>query len=245
MGTADRIAVYASQLSSAGNAGNALLHLAPVAGGTGKPKLLDAQNAPNPRLVRRFIYEKGIADEVEVVNVDLMGMENRREPYLSKNPAGMLPALELPDGTVVAESTVICELLHDLFPDRGPDMLGATPAERAVTHMWLRRIDHRVGEPLTHAFKFGAAAKFFAPRMKIYPEGVPSYKAMATDGIAWFEEQMAKGGKPYLQGDRMMLSDLVLYNLLSAKNTVAPEHKALQAWLERMGERESVKKIAS
>ena len=33
--------------------------------------------------------------------------ENRKEPYLAKNPAGQLPALELDDGSYLAEITAI------------------------------------------------------------------------------------------------------------------------------------------
>src|SRR5690606_6402658 len=56
---------------------------------------------PNPRVVRMFLAEKGV--ELPLVPVDLMAAENRREPYLSKNPAGQLPCLELDDGSFLAE----------------------------------------------------------------------------------------------------------------------------------------------
>jgi hypothetical protein len=46
---------------------------------------------PNPKVVRMFMAERGI--EIPRVEVDLMGGENRREPYLSKNPSGQCPAL--------------------------------------------------------------------------------------------------------------------------------------------------------
>ena len=48
---------------------------------------------PNPKTVRMFMAEKGI--ELPKVKVDLMGGENRKEPYLAKNPAGWLEALDV------------------------------------------------------------------------------------------------------------------------------------------------------
>ena len=45
---------------------------------------------PNPRVVRMFLAEKGV--EIPQVEVDLLGGENRREPYLDKNSAGQLPS---------------------------------------------------------------------------------------------------------------------------------------------------------
>ncbi len=50
---------------------------------------------PNPRLVRMFMAEKGITLPSE--DLDLLGGANRQAPYLSKNPAGQTPALELDD----------------------------------------------------------------------------------------------------------------------------------------------------
>ena len=46
---------------------------------------------PNPRMVRMFLAEKGI--ELELVDHDLMGGENRRAPYTDKNPGGQMPSL--------------------------------------------------------------------------------------------------------------------------------------------------------
>ena len=60
---------------------------------------------PNPKMVRMFMKEKGI--ELPLVQVDLMGGENRKQPYLDRNPAGQCPALELDDGSYITEITAI------------------------------------------------------------------------------------------------------------------------------------------
>lgn len=57
---------------------------------------------PNPRMVNLFLREKGL--EIPTEQVDIMGAENRREPYLRRNPAGQLPCLELDDGRVIGET---------------------------------------------------------------------------------------------------------------------------------------------
>ncbi len=47
----------------------------------------------------------------ERVEIDLFKGESRRPAYLAKNPAGKIPALELADGTVLAEScAILCYL---------------------------------------------------------------------------------------------------------------------------------------
>jgi glutathione S-transferase len=92
---------------------------------------------PNPRAVRIFMAERGV--DLPKIDIDLRGGENRREPYLSKNPAGQSPALELDDGSCITEITAICEYLDEIAPGRS--LIGSTPQERAETRMWTRRID--------------------------------------------------------------------------------------------------------
>ena len=67
---------------------------------------------PNPRMLRMFLLEKNIT--LDFIEHDLMAAENRQGPYLSKNPGGQLPALELDNGAVIAETVVICDYLEEL-----------------------------------------------------------------------------------------------------------------------------------
>src|ERR1700742_4105881 len=106
---------------------------------------------PNPRMVRMFMAEKGF--EVPKVDLDIRGGENRKEPYLKVNPSGQSPALELDDGTVISEITAICEYLDDINKNT-PSLIGNTPQERAVTHMWMRRIALNILEPMANGFRY-------------------------------------------------------------------------------------------
>ncbi len=112
---------------------------------------------PNPRLVRLFMAEKGL--NIETVPVDLLAGENRKEPFLNKNPAGQLPALELDDGTVISETVAICEYLEELQPQ--PALIGNSAQERAETRMWTRRIDLKICEPLGSGFRCAEGARLF------------------------------------------------------------------------------------
>ena len=97
---------------------------------------------PNPRMLRMFMLEKNI--NIDAQEYDLMGAENRQDAYLSKNPGGQLPALELDDGTVIAETVVICDYLEELHPE--PALIGETAQERAEARMWNRRIEQKITE---------------------------------------------------------------------------------------------------
>ena len=93
---------------------------------------------PNPKLVRMFAAEKGFTFK-ETVKIDIMGGENRREPYVSKNPAGGMPAVELEDGKMISETIAICELIEETKP--APALIGANASARAETRMWVRRAE--------------------------------------------------------------------------------------------------------
>jgi len=68
-------------------------------------KLYDYGTAPNPRKVRIFLAEKGV--EYELVQVDMMKGEHKSPEFLSKNPSGKVPVLELDDGRYLSESIAI------------------------------------------------------------------------------------------------------------------------------------------
>ncbi|MDX5366107.1 MAG: glutathione S-transferase family protein [Alphaproteobacteria bacterium] len=192
---------------------------------------------PNPRVVKMFMHEKGI--ELPFVEVDLMQGENRQEPFLAKNPAGQLPALELDNGSVLAEITAICEYLDEKFP--GGSLIGATPEERAETRMWTRRVDLNVCEPMANGFRFSEGLPLFQNRMRCLPEAAAGLKAIAQDKLAWIDKLLA--GKEFLAGKRMTLADILLFGFLdfgaAVGQPVNPELKNVSAWFERMKARPS------
>jgi len=195
---------------------------------------------PNPRMVRMFMAEKGI-DNIPKVEVDLLGGENRREPYTTKvNPAGQCPALELDDGTVIAEITAICEYLDEIKKDT-PSLIGDTPAERAATRMWTRRIDLNIVEPGANGFRFSEGLKLFENRIRCIPEAADGLKATAQDKLSWLDGLM--GAKPFVAGDKISMADILLFPFIdfmgNVKQPLDPANKNLTAWFERMKARPS------
>src|SRR3954469_10945586 len=93
-----------------------------------------------PRMVRFFLLEKGL--DIPRYEIDLLLGENRDEEYLKLNPSGQTPALELDDGTVLAELPAICEYIEEAHPSR--PLIGSTGLERAVTRMWWRRVEMNI-----------------------------------------------------------------------------------------------------
>ncbi|HYR65981.1 MAG TPA: glutathione S-transferase family protein [Reyranella sp.] len=193
---------------------------------------------PNPRMVRMFMAEKGF--DVPRVDVDLLRGENRREPYLMANPSGQCPALELDDGTVLAEITAICEYVDEKKKDT-PSLIGDTPEERAKTRMWTRRIDLNIVEPGINGFRFAEGIKLFQNRVRCLPEAADGLKATARDKLAWLDGLL--GSKPFIAGDKLTMADILLFAFVDFFGTVgqplSPDCKNLTAWFGRLKARPS------
>ena len=199
-------------------------------------KLYDAFG-PNPRALRMFLLEKRLT--IPPVTIDLLGAENRRPPYTDRNPGGQMPALELDDGRLLAETVAIFEYLEEKHPS--PPLVGSTAEERAETRMWTRRIEHNITEPLYNGFRYSEGLELFRPRMRVLPEAAAGLKAIARDKLAWLDGLLP--GKPFIVGDRFTIADIVLYCALDFGASVAqpldPDLTRVGAWYERVGSRPS------
>ena len=194
---------------------------------------------PNPKVVRMFMAERGIAD-IPTQTVDIRGGENRKDPYLSKNPSGQCPSLALDNGTVLAEITAICEYLDEIGPP-GKSLIGKTPEERAETRMWARRIDLNILEPMANGFRYSDGIKMFENRIHCIPAAAADLKATAQEKLSWLDKQIA--GRQFVCGDRLTLADILLFAFVDffagARQPLNPENKNIAAWHQRMKERAS------
>jgi glutathione S-transferase len=191
---------------------------------------------PNPRVVKMFMAEKGL--DFDRVEVDLRAAENRREPYLSVNPAGQTPALELDDGAYIAEITAICEYLEEITPN--PPLIGTTAEERAHTRMWTRRVDIKVAEPMANGFRYGEGLAMFESRMRCLPEASPGLKQVAQDGVQWIEQNFQG---PWVAGGRYPRADILLFCFLDFGAVVGQpidqKNKKIVEWYDRVKARPS------
>jgi glutathione S-transferase len=195
---------------------------------------------PNPKLVRMFAAEKGFSFP-QIEKVDIMAGANRQEPYLSKNPSGQMPALELDDGRVIAETVAICEYIEEQKPK--PALIGENAADRAETRMWTRRVEWKIVQPLADGFRFAEGLPLFKSRIRTIPEAAEGLKATARDGLAWLDGQMA--GRDTIVPKRFTLADIVLYAFLEfgagVGQPIDPALTSLAAWFEKLEARPSAK----
>ena len=105
-------------------------------------KLYTAPAIPNPDVVKMYLEETGRQYMVENINLNVGKMENRSDK--NPNPLGEVPCLVLADGTALSESVTIVEYLDDVSAGGSTPILGMTAQERAVTSMWLKRVEFKV-----------------------------------------------------------------------------------------------------
>ena len=189
----------------------------------------------NPRIVRFFMLEKGI--ELEREEVDILSAENRQEPYLSRNPSGQTPLLELDDGTPISETWVICEYLEEKFPEN--PLIGTSAEERAITRMWWRRAELNVCLPMLQGFYFGEALEIFKDRVHCIPEASEGMKEKGRKGMRWLNGLLE--GRRWLAGDRFTVADICLYCYLDllkgAAQPIPDDCSELSAWFNRVSAR--------
>lgn len=123
--------------------------------------------------------------------------------YLALNPQGLVPALELDDGSVLTQSLAIIEWLDETHPQ--PPLLPATPLERARVRAFAQAIacdTHPVQnlKVLNRLRELGHGS-----------DAVLAWAAGANvDGLSACEQLVAKSAGPFCFGGAPSLADLCL-----------------------------------
>lgn len=92
-------------------------------------KLYDYFRSSAAYRVRIVLNLKGLSAEHAYIHLVRNGGEHLKEDYRKHNPQGLLPALELADGTMLTQSLAICEFLEETHPE--PELLPSDIIERA------------------------------------------------------------------------------------------------------------------
>jgi glutathione S-transferase len=171
--------------------------------------------APNPRRVRIFLAEKGVA--YDTIEVSIAAAEHHKPEFRKKNPLSLLPVLELADGKVLRESMAICRYIEELHPE--PNLFGADAWERAQIEHWVGRIKQST--------EFGEIVR-----------------ELVTARFDWFEEELGMrpyiAGPRFTVADITALC-AIDFGKVSNLRVKAETHPNLAAWHKRVSERPSAK----
>jgi glutathione S-transferase len=190
-------------------------------------KLYDSKTAPNPRRVRIFLAEKDQGPDGEV---DIVTAENRGEEFRKKNELGVLPVLELDDGTCIAESVAICRYFEENQPE--PPLMGVDARDRALVEMWQRRMELEIFIPITQVFR--NLHPFFKGRIPQVAEWGEVNRAYVEKQLGWLDRTLAN--RQFIGGERYTIADITALCAIDfgrvSKIRIQPEQENLARWYE-------------
>jgi glutathione S-transferase len=174
-------------------------------------KLYDFALAPNPRRVRMFLAEKGVA--IPTVQVNTRQKEQFAADFVRVNPYSVVPVLELDDGTCIGESVAICRYVEETHPT--PPLMGTDPADKAIVEMWNRRAEFEGMLPAGEVVR--NSLPLFADRaIAGIPGGFPQIPAVAEQGrkrlARFFELWNARlADHQFVAGARFSIADITAF----------------------------------
>lgn len=164
-------------------------------------KIIETRSAPNPRRVRIFLAEKGIAVPFE--EVDLMAGVLKDPAFTGKNPMQRVPVLELDDGTCIAETVAICRYFEVLNPE--PALFGRDARDQAVVEMWNRRMELGLLFSVAQAFRHLHPKMAHLERPQI-PAWGEANKPKALDMLELLNAHLA--ASRFVAGDSYSIADV-------------------------------------
>ena len=191
--------------------------------------------APNPRRVRIFLAEKGI--DLPETRIDLMKREHKSPEFRAKNTLGQVPALELDDGTVIAETVAICRYFDEIQPE--PPLFGTTPLEKAMVDMWVRRVEFTTMTPVGNFWRHAH------PRTAALLTQFKDFGESNTETFKGAQKYLDREleGRTWLTGETYSMADICLLTTLDFAGWIGlplePEYENLKAWHDRASARPS------
>lgn len=159
--------------------------------------LISLPVSPFAARVRMAIYAKAL--EVEIASPPAGWPDNPQ--FRDINPTGRVPVLILDDGEAVWESSVILELLEDLFPSSRA-LLPEDPLARARARLLVRHADLYLMPPMV------ALAR---PRQK---QETPRLVEQLVEGLSILDRLLGDG--TYAVGEQLTVADCALAPALFA-----------------------------
>ena len=188
--------------------------------------LYSSKLAPSPLKVLIFLKEKGILDQVKIIDLDLGKLEHKTPEYKAIAPNSRVPALKLDDDTIILETTAICRYLESLYPE--PNLFGENPIEIASIEMWYSRVTYELMVPLMHGFRhthphmsqmenqnqeYGIAQRELAVKsLDVYNDIIASREYIAGERFTYADIQMVTSLQFLVRLNRLDIKDYVNLN---------------------------------
>jgi glutathione S-transferase len=194
--------------------------------------------SPFARKIRVVLQEKGLDFTMKVEKV-----WERRAEFLALNPAGEVPVLIEPDGTVIAEHTAIAEYLDEVHREKL--LLGLNPADRAEVRRlcaWFDiKMNHEVTENLVGEKIMKRFLGFGQPNSSAIRAGHANI-VHHLDYVGYLTER-----RRWLAGDNFSLADIAAAAHLSVVDYLGDvpwdDHEPAKEWYARIKSRPSFRPL--
>jgi glutathione S-transferase len=194
--------------------------------------------SPASRKIRVALAEKGLDFAMKVEKV-----WERRPEFLVLNPAGEVPVLVEPDGTVLAEASAIAEYLDEVYRDKL--LIGVNPVDRAevrrVTAWFDRKLDAEVTESLLNEKIMKRFLGFGTPDSAVL-RAAQANLGYHLEYVSYLAER-----RRWLAGDHFSLADISAAAHLSAIDYLGDvpweAHEPAKDWYARVKSRPSFRPI--
>tara|TARA_Y100000992_G_scaffold175909_1_gene118643 strand:+ start:60 stop:677 length:618 start_codon:yes stop_codon:yes gene_type:complete len=201
-------------------------------------KLYDFPKAPNPRRVKIFALEKDI--ELELINCDMVKREHKTPEFLTKNPSGKIPVLELDNGECISESVAICRYLELIKPE--PNLFGKDAYEIAYIESRNRHIEFelwiQIGISWVNGPIVGSLGLF---------DQIPAAKSASDKNVRSFYQRLDQefGLNNFVAGERFTIADITLVSAMDFASEMVDlkpgnDLKNLYRWHEEVSSRPSM-----
>lgn len=169
--------------------------------------------------------------EYEWVEVDILAGETRTEDFLTRNPNGKIPLLDLGDDGYLAESNAIINYLSS-----GSSLYPADALTQARIQQW------QFFEQYSHE-PYIAVARFINKYLGLPAERADEYAAKQAGGhkaLRVMESQLASA--PFLVGEQLSTADVSLFaytHVAQEGGFDLGEYPAIQNWISRITQQDN------
>ena len=194
--------------------------------------------SPASRKIRIVLQEKTLDFTLKMEKT-----WERRPEFLALNPAGDVPVLIEPDGTVLAESSAIAEYVDEVYRERL--LIGINPIDRAEVRRLVAWFDVKMNHEVTENLVGEKLMK------RLLAVGQPNSAAIRAgkanigyhlDYIGYLIER-----RRWLGGDHFSLADIAAAAHLSAIDYLGDvpweQHEPAKEWYARVKSRPSFRPI--
>ncbi|MCH7821976.1 MAG: glutathione S-transferase family protein [Proteobacteria bacterium] len=177
-------------------------------------------------------YEKELDFDPEII--DLMNPD-AGEKYRDVYPMGKVPCLQLDDGHIIPESSIIVEYIDPLAT---PTLIKGDADETRRIRFKDRMFDLYLNDAVVTLLFQG-----MKPDSEQDPERIEKAKFHIATTYSFMENEFAN--QPYANGEEFMMSDCSAAPGLFYAENIAPfaEHKNISAYWERLKSRPSIQRV--